>query len=121
MPLTMPIQTNASAAVVEEYESYTETSKVYDQRRKAIGVNYISDAIRQVMQRTGRTKEGIRLLDAGCGTGNYITQVADMVGQAVGFDYNDGMLEQCRSSAKDKQMSLSTRVTFPSCPLRTTA
>jgi len=98
----MPIETNSSAASPQttEYESYSVTCKVYDRRRKAIGINYISDAISQVMQRTGRTKEGLRLLDAGCGTGNYITQVANMVGQAVGLDYNEGMLEQCRSKCK---------------------
>ena len=32
----------------EEYESYSETCKVYDIRRKAIGVEYISQAVDQV-------------------------------------------------------------------------
>ena len=31
-----------------EYESYSDTCKVYDIRRKAIGVDYITDAIDEV-------------------------------------------------------------------------
>ena len=31
-----------------EYESYSETCKVYDIRREAIGVEYISEAVDQV-------------------------------------------------------------------------
>ena len=38
-----------------EYESYSETCKVYDIRREAIGVEYISEAVDQVRpQKTTR-------------------------------------------------------------------
>ena len=33
---------------VEEYESYSTTCKVYDQRRTAIGMKYIVDAMKTV-------------------------------------------------------------------------
>jgi ubiquinone/menaquinone biosynthesis C-methylase UbiE len=37
-----------------------------------------------------------KLLDAGCGTGNYILPLAKHVKTLVGFEYNDGMLAQSR-------------------------
>ncbi len=48
------------------------------------------------MRQTGRKREDLVLLDAGCGTGNYIFELSKVVGRAFGFDFNEGMLDQAR-------------------------
>jgi len=70
------------------------------------------------MKNTNRKREDIVLLDAGCGTGNYLSIVSQFVGRAIGLDYNEGMLGKCRekcASMKNvtlKQGSLLNRLPF---------
>ena len=113
------METKNSTRDDTEYESYSETCKVYDIRRNAIGLNYITDAIdevrffffprtrtiktlthKQIIRKTGRKREDLVLVDAGCGTGNYIANVSKFVGRAIGFEYNEGMLGKCREKCK---------------------
>ena len=57
-------------------------------------------AQKQVIKSTGRKRENLVLLDAGCGTGNYVAAVSKFVGKVIGFDYNEGMLGKCREKCK---------------------
>jgi ubiquinone/menaquinone biosynthesis C-methylase UbiE len=38
----------------------------------------------------------LRILDAGCGTGNYLKEISGEVGECVGVEFNEGMLKQAR-------------------------
>lgn len=49
----------------------------------------------------------MKLLDVGCGTGNYIAAIKDKVGSCTGLEYNDGMLVQSRAKfAEAKNVTL---------------
>ena len=81
-----------------EFEPYTNTSKTYDELRNAIGIESLEYAIQLSSNSQGIPLKELRLLDVGCGTGNYIDAVKDKVGFCQGFEYNDGML--AKSHAK---------------------
>eukprot|EP00940_MAST-03C_sp_MAST-3C-sp2_P002075 g2075.t1 len=87
---------NRTAEDEAEYESYSETCSVYDQRRVAIGLNFITDAIDRILSERKCERKDIVLLDAGCGTGNYTSALAKHVGRIVAMDFNEGMLSKCR-------------------------
>jgi ubiquinone/menaquinone biosynthesis C-methylase UbiE len=85
----------------DEYENYNETSKTYDNVRRPIGVDIIERAMAKVAQAQSKPVKDLRLLDAGCGTGNYMGAVVGMVGAVTGLDGNDGMLKQAGAKFGD--------------------
>lgn len=71
-----------------EFENYSATSKNYDSTRIPLGIDIIKN---QLASLPGGISS-IKLLDCGCGSGNYLIPLADVVGQAFGIDLNQGML-----------------------------
>ena len=55
-----------------EFENYTDTSKKYDQYRIPIGLDSLTKAINFSSETQGTKPSNLKLLDVGCGTGNYI-------------------------------------------------
>jgi len=99
------------------FENYDAVSKVYDTTRRAVGLDQIRIALRSmhenqytpkdVCQGDGRLTNfndflgALRVLDAGCGTGNYIQPLRDMGVRSIrGLDLNRGMLAQCKAKMK---------------------
>ena len=80
-----------------EYEPYTNTSKTYDELRIAIGIDSLEFAMKVSSDAQGIPMKELRLLDVGCGTGNYIDAVKDKIGFCQGFEYNDGMFAQSKA------------------------
>jgi ubiquinone/menaquinone biosynthesis C-methylase UbiE len=76
-----------------EYEDYKATSGQYDQTRRRVGVEFITEALKSV-----GPMDQLALLDAGCGTGTYIGTFKDKVQSVVGVDLSQEMLDQ----AEDK-------------------
>jgi len=71
-----------------DYENYTTTSQNYDQTRIPIGVSTIIAEL----SRNAKPLSEQTILDAGCGTGNYMLQIHDEVRKIVGLDRNQEML-----------------------------
>lgn len=84
---------NDATSLYNSYENYSETSATYDQFRTPIGV----DVILEILAAGGIAPEGARLLDAGCGTGNYLVALRGRFSSLVGLEFNSSMLERAEA------------------------
>jgi ubiquinone/menaquinone biosynthesis C-methylase UbiE len=71
------------------YANYDDISKSYDKTRKAVGYEIILGYINAFKQKENKK---IRLLDIGCGTGNYEEKLAPFVDSICCVDINKEML-----------------------------
>ncbi len=78
---------------MSEYANYTLASEDYDTTRIPVGV----DTILNCLARTGVPLREQTVLEAGCGTGNYLQALRPHLGSLVGVDFNEGMLAQART------------------------
>jgi ubiquinone/menaquinone biosynthesis C-methylase UbiE len=92
----MTIADTSQSKETTEYENYKATSGQYDQTRRNVGVEFITEALNAV----GPMHEHA-LLDAGCGTGTYIDTFKDRVRSVVGVDLSQGMLDQAEPKFRD--------------------
>jgi len=74
------------------FANYTVASSDYDKTREAVGV----DAILSCFSRTSVPLDKQIVLEAGCGTGNYLKALRPHVGTISGIDFSEGMLEQAQ-------------------------
>ncbi len=78
---------------MSRFENYSGTSANYDLTRRPVGLELILGAFAigspPLAQQT--------VLDAGCGTGNYIAALASRVGRIQGVELNSGMLAAARA------------------------
>lgn len=79
---------------MSSYENYSKTSVSYDTTRPPQGL----EIIREVLSTNTVPLEAQRLLDAGCGTGQYTAALIDDVAQVTAIDLNEAML----GAAKEK-------------------
>lgn len=83
---------------MSEFENYTKTSEHYDLTRLPVGLEVILGALacgsRPCNEQT--------VLDAGCGTGNYATVLADKVARLEGVELNPGMLAAAQAKLADR-------------------
>lgn len=77
---------------MSSYEDYHERSRSYDSTRKPVGLGLIREIIKQQADVFG----AVTLLDAGCGTGNYLRALSGQVHRGIGVDLNEGMLDRAR-------------------------
>ncbi len=91
---------------MSHYENYSQTAGSYDTTRSAIGSEIW---LGQLLARY-KSLDNIKLLDAGCGTGNYTLQLAPHVAHITAFDMNDAMLGEART--KVQTAGLSDKVDF---------
>lgn len=82
---------------MNEYENYNETSQKYDQTRKPIGLEIILGSF----ARASKPLSAQKVLDAGCGTGNYLWALKDSLGELVGLDQNEGMLKMAGNKFRE--------------------
>jgi SAM-dependent methyltransferase len=78
---------------MSQFENYTSTSENYDLTRLPVGLELIFGALtcgsRPLAEQT--------VLDAGCGTGNYLSALDAKVARVEGVELNPGMLETARA------------------------
>ena len=74
------------------YENYSVTSQTYDSFRQPISLDLFRQAFGAVASRQSKPASAIDLLDAGCGSGNYLAAVKDDVGTIAGLEFNEGMI-----------------------------
>jgi len=80
-----------------EFENYHSTSQIYDQFRKPISLPSIMAAMEVAAQNAGKAVTDLVFLDVGCGTGNYLNELAPHVGEAHGIEFNGGMLNKAKT------------------------
>lgn len=76
------------------YENYSETSKTYDAYRLPISLDLFRNAFGEVAARMSKPASALDLLDAGCGSGNYLSAVKGDVGTIAGLEFNEGMISK---------------------------
>lgn len=89
-----------------EYEDYDCIADYYDLTRKPVGLEILKSKL----------KPTDVVLDAGCGTGNYLCAIYPYVKSVVPFEYNGSMLRRCLTKAKKQGFSLN--LTFKGSLLR---
>ena len=88
------------------YENYSEASRHYDKTRVPIGAEILIG----VLARLRRSRSGLGLLDAGCGTGAYSELVLPHVERIDAMDINPDMLAAAREKLANNTSD--ARVTF---------
>jgi len=91
---------------MSKYENYTKTASHYDTTRSAIG----SEIWLGHLFSNFNNPAEVKLLDAGCGTGNYTLALAPHVGEISAMDMNENMLNEAR--AKALNAGLEDKVSF---------
>jgi SAM-dependent methyltransferase len=86
---------------MSQYANYALDSDSYDTTRISVGV----DTILASLARTAIPLSQQVLLEAGCGTGNYLHALHPHVGSLSGIDFSEGMLTQARKKL-DEQVDL---------------
>lgn len=71
-----------------EFENYSQTSHTYDRTRIPAGVEILFGSLATL----GIPFDRMKILDAGCGTGNYARELLKHVGQINALDINRGMI-----------------------------
>jgi ubiquinone/menaquinone biosynthesis C-methylase UbiE len=80
---------------MSQYEAYDQTAGHYDTTRSAIGLEIWFGHVLANFADLSR----VRVLDAGCGTGNYAVAMASVVGTVTGLDLNKEMLAEAGKKA----------------------
>jgi len=80
-----------------EYENYDRTSVSYNETRTPIGLPIILEHLAATPVPLGEQA----VLDAGCGTGNYLAPLHGQVGTLHGVEFNAGMVKVARERFTD--------------------
>eukprot|EP01084_Bolivina_argentea_P073207 132846_1 len=81
------------------YENYSKTSLNYDSSRRPVGLKIIDSHL----SLNESDYSQLKILDAGCGTGNYIEALYTMgIGNIYAIELNDGMYNNCLVKHKNK-------------------
>ena len=83
------------------YENYSDTSKTYDNFREPIGLDILRKALADNAALRGLAVTDYSLLDAGCGSGNYLAELQGDVGRVTGLEFNEGMIKQAAQKLGD--------------------
>ncbi len=83
------------------YENYSDTSNSFDSTRTAVAYEIWLGHLLA----SGRPLDTLRLLDSGCGTGNYSIALAPYVGHITAMDMNKAMLAKAKEKLIDKQLT----------------
>jgi len=86
---------------VSTYENYSDTSNSFDSTRTAVAYEIWLGHLLA----SGRPLDTLRLLDSGCGTGNYSIALAPYVGHITAMDMNKAMLAKAKEKLIDKQLT----------------
>ncbi len=78
---------------MSQFNDYTVASEDFDKTRIPVGV----DTILGCLEQTGVPLGEQTVLEAGCGTGNYLHALRPRLGSLFGIDFNEGMLSQARA------------------------
>jgi ubiquinone/menaquinone biosynthesis C-methylase UbiE len=92
--------------IMSTYENYSETSRHYDKTRVPIGAEILIG----VLALSKRSRSGLRLLDAGCGTGAYSELALPHVERIDAMDINPDMLAAAREKLANNTSD--ARITF---------
>jgi ubiquinone/menaquinone biosynthesis C-methylase UbiE len=110
MSNSVAILTDRRNTLMSQFANYTLVSEDYDSTRIPVGV----DTILSCLSRTGVPISEQTVLEAGCGTGNYLHAVRPHLGSIAGIDFNEGMLAQARTKlGEDVELTCGSVLDLP--------
>ena len=78
----------------------------YDQWYKSKLGNFVDKVETELAFFLFKPTSGMKILDVGCGTGNFSIKLAEMGCKVVGIDVSEEMLNKARKKAKDKGLDI---------------
>ena len=96
----------------KEYYSKIEVAKTYDEERFITSAGRMFDALEKnvVISHLPKNREGVKVLDAGAGSGRFTIEMAKRGFEVVSVDYSSAMLDVMKS--KIKAFGFEDRVTL---------
>lgn len=95
---------------MSQYTNYNVASDNYDTTRESIGV----ETILSYLSRNGVPLGKQTVLEAGCGTGNYLKALRPHLGCLAGMDFSEGMLVQARAKlGEDVELTCGSILEMP--------
>ena len=104
---TNGIHSDTKTDQVSPYLKYNhEIVNDYDSTRLPVGLDYLQNSLKELKKIRGNANDlsSIQLLEIACGSGNYLTRLANQVDSAYGIDLNQAMLDQCRAKLDRLQL-----------------
>ena len=74
------------------FEDYDSVSVHYDDARRPVGLSSFKKHLRGSVH-----KDSHKILDLGCGTGNYLQHLYSEAQEYVGVEQSEGMVKQCQA------------------------
>ena len=90
--------------------NYNEVAAVYDQRYRTGGPTGIAECLQELVHEV----EANRVLEAGCGTGHWLTTINNCEFR-VGLDFSAGMLDRARQRDAALALTQGTATQLPFC------
>jgi len=88
-----------SLANRSQFVDYKDTAKSYGTARQPVGLDIVLGALASAP--SGIPLHQQRILDAGCGTGIYLKEIAPRVESFAAIDFSAAMLEECQATTED--------------------
>jgi ubiquinone/menaquinone biosynthesis C-methylase UbiE len=103
-----------NAMTGSNYEDYSKTSQTYDRFREPISLPLMRRTFGHVATRMSKNgASDLDLLDAGCGSGNYLHSLRKDVGTITGLEFNEGMLSKAREKLPGARIEQGSITSLP--------
>lgn len=85
---------------------FDRESKEYDQWYESTMGQFVDEVETKLAFRMLKPKKGMKVLDVGCGTGNFSIKLAKMGCDVVGIDLSEEMLKIAKDKAKKEELAI---------------
>jgi len=82
----------------------------YDQWYKTKLGAFVDEVETKLVLSLFKPTEGMKILDVGCGTGNFSIKLAEMGFEVIGIDISEDMLAKARKKANEKGLNIQFRI-----------
>lgn len=85
---------------------FDKEAKIYDEWYKSKLGNFVDEAETRCVFDLFKAKKGMKVLDVGCGTGNFSIKLAKMGCEVVGIDVSEEMLKVAEAKAREEGLNI---------------
>lgn len=85
---------------------FDKEAKIYDEWYKSKLGNFVDEVETRCVFDLFKAKKGMKVLDVGCGTGNFSIKLAKMGCEVVGIDVSEEMLKVAEAKAREEGLNI---------------
>lgn len=85
---------------------FDKEAKIYDEWYKSKLGNFVDEAETRCVFDLFKAKKGMKVLDVGCGTGNFSIKLAKMGCEVAGIDVSEEMLKVAEAKAREEGLNI---------------